>query len=548
MQVKKKYQKWQGIFLITILIIGSVFFQSFLPIQGQAIGKATLNKVSITYPDGQDYITAFKDTATLHFDVELQPLTKGDSTTINFAADNHIGYSNTSFNIGEAYTVTPSASGLTITALKDTKATSTTIDIPCNYVQNTTSEITKSLVFTMQDVSQSINISVKPYQETVPENELVKNVCFGFNPDGTISWGIYYNYNKVNIAGTPSFPYTFKNNIGPGQKLIPGSIIVYTVSSPKDSNNVRNLDHDAFDYDIDYFIKSLGTMANNGFSYSSDHFNGFPTTTGSYEAGTNAYMIFYSTEVTDSSVGVYTNDVSIQGTLAGSGGQDIKIQDESFASITAPASGSGDSGDLIGSVTFQKVDKDNPTLGLADAIFAVQDRQGNEIATVTTDSNGKATLDNLPYGSYNLVETTAPVGYERNDTLIPFEISDKTQLVDLGKITNTKKDNPTPVNPSEPDTPDTPDKPDTPADTPIKPDEPKTPTKTPDTQKTPTLVPDTAKTPSPTEKAPTVSTTTNEKPFTSNSSLPRTGDSHDMVGTLAGLTAIILGYALYRRK
>ncbi|MBC2004317.1 LPXTG cell wall anchor domain-containing protein [Listeria booriae] len=547
MQAKKQYQKWQGIFLIAMLIIGSVFFQSFFPTQGQAIGKTTLTKVSVTYPDGQDYITAFKDTATLHFAVELQPLTKGDSVTINSATDNQIGYSNTSFNIGDAYTVTPSASGLTITALKDTKATATTIDIPCNYVQNTTSEITKSLVFTMQDVGQSVNISVKPYQETVPANELVKNVCFGFNPDGTISWGIYYNYNKVNIAGTPSFPYTFENNIGPGQKLVPDSVNVYTVSTPKDANNIRNLDHDAFDYDIDYFIKSLGTLTNNGFMYSSDHFNGFPTTTGSHEDGTNAYMIFYSTEVTDSSVGVYTNNVSIQGTLAGSGGQDIKIQDESFASITAPASGSGDSGDLIGSVTFQKVDKANPTLGLEGAVFAVQDDQGNEVATVTTNSDGKATLNDLPYGTYNLVETTAPDGYERNDIPVPFEISDATQHVDLGKIMNTKKDDPTPVNPSEPDTPD---KPDTPSNTPTKPDEPKTPAKTPETQKTPSPVPNTAKTPSQTGKTstPIVSVTTTETPSTSNTSLPRTGDSHNIAGLLAGFAAIALGCTLYRRK
>ncbi|MBC2263215.1 LPXTG cell wall anchor domain-containing protein [Listeria booriae] len=547
MQAKKILQKWQGLFLIAILIIGSVIFQSFLPTQGQAAGKATLNKVSVTYPDGQDYITAFKDTATLHFDVELETLKKGDSVTIDFAADSQIGYNNTSFNIGDAYTITPSASGLTITALKDTKPASTTIDIPCNYVQNTTSEITKSLVFTMQGVSQSVDISVKPYQETVPENELVKNVCFGFNPDGTISWGIYYNYNKVDIAGTPSIPYTFENNIGPGQKLVPDSINVYTVSAPKDANDIRNLDHDAFDYDIDYFIKSLGTLTNNGFAYSSDHFNGFPTTTGNYEAGTNAYMIFYSTEITDPSVGVYTNNVSIQGTLAGSGGQDVKIQDESFASITAPASGSGDSGDLIGSVTFQKVDKNDPTIGLTGAVFAVQDEQGNEVATVTTDNDGKASLNNLPYGSYKLIEITAPDGYERNDTPVPFEISDTTQHVDLGKITNTKKDDPTPVNPSEPDTPD---KPDTPADTPTNPDEPKTPVKTPDTQKTPTPVPDTTKTPSQIGKTstPSVSVTTTETPDTSNTSLPRTGDSHDVPGILAGFAAIALGYTLYRRK
>ena len=77
---------------------------------------------------------------------------------------------------------------------------------------------------------------------------------------------------------------------------------------------------------------------------------------------------------------------------------------------------------VTGSLTIVKTDKADPRKHLAGAEFKVYD--GTEYAlnpntatvlyTITTNSDGTATLQNIPFGSYAVVETSAPAGYERN--------------------------------------------------------------------------------------------------------------------------------------
>lgn len=55
-------------------------------------------------------------------------------------------------------------------------------------------------------------------------------------------------------------------------------------------------------------------------------------------------------------------------------------------------------------------------LSLAGAKFEVRDSQGKVVGNITTDAKGIATLKELPFGTYTLIETRAPIGYELDST------------------------------------------------------------------------------------------------------------------------------------
>lgn len=74
-----------------------------------------------------------------------------------------------------------------------------------------------------------------------------------------------------------------------------------------------------------------------------------------------------------------------------------------------------------GEVTLTKIDSGmNP---LAGAEFKLLNDKNEVIAdSLVSDENGEISVDKLAPGSYYFVETKAPVGYEKNETPIPFQI------------------------------------------------------------------------------------------------------------------------------
>lgn len=77
---------------------------------------------------------------------------------------------------------------------------------------------------------------------------------------------------------------------------------------------------------------------------------------------------------------------------------------------------------VTGSVVLSKVDSDSKK-ELSGAVFDLQSADGTILQTnLTTNSQGQLTVSNLKAGSYQFVETKAPVGYELDATPVTFEI------------------------------------------------------------------------------------------------------------------------------
>ena len=70
-----------------------------------------------------------------------------------------------------------------------------------------------------------------------------------------------------------------------------------------------------------------------------------------------------------------------------------------------------------------------------DAKFAVYNSSGTKLQEVTTNVNGEATFNDLPYGTYTMKETYAPPGYVKNTTVWNITKSDFTEQVALSTKT-----------------------------------------------------------------------------------------------------------------
>lgn len=90
-----------------------------------------------------------------------------------------------------------------------------------------------------------------------------------------------------------------------------------------------------------------------------------------------------------------------------------------------------------GKIEIEKVDDKDSNLKLKGAVFQVLDKEGKEVARLTTDEKGKVISKQLVLGKYTIKEIKAPNGYMLIRNPIDVEI---TETVRTQKITvkNTK--------------------------------------------------------------------------------------------------------------
>lgn len=86
---------------------------------------------------------------------------------------------------------------------------------------------------------------------------------------------------------------------------------------------------------------------------------------------------------------------------------------------------------VVGKIQVTKVDASSPSKGLSGAIYTVKDASGKVVGTVTTDENGGATTSDLPLGTYTVVETKAPQGYQLDTTTYTAKLDGSSPVVKL---------------------------------------------------------------------------------------------------------------------
>ena len=89
---------------------------------------------------------------------------------------------------------------------------------------------------------------------------------------------------------------------------------------------------------------------------------------------------------------------------------------------------------MVGSVLIQKKDRDTKELILKEAEFQVRNRDTGDFVTVQGESilktkDGSLSLFSVPYGNYELIEVSAPYGYQKLEESIFFSVSSSEEIV-----------------------------------------------------------------------------------------------------------------------
>ena len=115
----------------------------------------------------------------------------------------------------------------------------------------------------------------------------------------------------------------------------------------------------------------------------------------------------------------YTEGTDLNNTLTlTSNGQTYDFD----AHFTRAYYGGSGSGDLAHKIKLTKVDEDDNSVTLANAVFTVTQPDGTTF-NLTTGADGTVTSEALVQGTYKVKETTAPAGYELNNTEYTLQVT-----------------------------------------------------------------------------------------------------------------------------
>ena len=191
---------------------------------------------------------------------------------------------------------------------------------------------------------------------------------------------------------------------------------------------------------------SADFIKNDDLSYSKDG-KSFTINIG-HMAPEDGYEISYYAEINKAfkTQDAFYNTAEISGT-------GLKNEPSKRKAVVQDAGGAVQSEPLA--IKIVKTDDSVPGQPLKGAVFNIL-KSGNIIETVTTGNNGEATISGLLLGKYEIVEVTAPVGYEIDENnksqTVASDVLKRDKTVTVNFI-NKKKDDPQPPTPTTPSTP-----------------------------------------------------------------------------------------------
>lgn len=214
-----------------------------------------------------------------------------------------------------------------------------------------------------------------------------------------------------------------------------------------------------------------------------------------------------------------------------------------------------------GGFRFKKVDEDKrPLAGAAFKLMrkvTVDDKEYFETVLrngleyiVHSGKDGWVDFTGLPYGTYYLVETRPPKGYEPLPDTVTVTVDEDSYTSDDVKYVVNKETPPD----EPPGTPDEPDKPDNPPGTPDEPNKPPEPPESPNLPEPPEKLEE----PEPPTPVPPESPIMPDKPTTtgggtpsrsrgtSRVTIPKTGDIQIFLYMVGGMVLMISGFWVYR--
>ncbi|MFC6175418.1 SpaA isopeptide-forming pilin-related protein [Companilactobacillus huachuanensis] len=231
----------------------------------------------------------------------------------------------------------------------------------------------------------------------------------GFTPKlapSELAWNLAFNPNEQTLHNV-----VLTDTLGPNQEYIPGSLTAMT-----------------------------GYFGTSGFVSSGEPLYPVVTTEGNKviitfpEDVTTAVDIYYRTKVT----GTNPNGTTTWTNSATMGSSEGNYSVDSSTSWGGSGTGGGEL--KVGSITITKTDA-TTNQALSGAEYELKDARGKVIiSNAVTDADGKVTINDLPYGTYTLLEVRAPDGYLLNTNTHVFTIPDNGSV---NLMANEKDDAPT---------------------------------------------------------------------------------------------------------
>ena len=263
-------------------------------------------------------------------------------------------------------------------------------------------------------VNQKNNFDIEAGGKTTPfqfkvdggptgnSNEVLHKYSFGAESINEAEWRVRINYKKAN------FPNAVVTDtlVGTTEKFVKESFHLYRVnytSDLKENNRVR----------IDLSDKIVFSNNDQTFTINLGNING------------EQYKLEYRT--------TYTPGTNLRNNVKLTSNNN-KV-DEKFISFKKEAAGGTGVGILANKIKLVKVDAEDNTVVLANAVFEVTKPDGSKFE-LTTAADGTVTSPALVAGTYKVKEKTAPAGYELSTEEFTLTVNSTTNVI------QTVKDNP----------------------------------------------------------------------------------------------------------